>query len=35
MADTLDGLTLAAGDAFRAVNAEECANYFRSCGCRI
>lgn len=32
MADTLNGLASATGDAFRAVTAEECANYFRSCG---
>jgi len=31
-ADTLAGLCRAAGDAFRAVTAAECANYFRSCG---
>jgi transposase len=31
-ADTLDGLCHAAGDAFRAVTASECAKYFRSCG---
>ena len=31
-ADTLDGLTRAAGEAFRAVGADECAHYFRSCG---
>lgn len=31
-ADTLDGLTRAAGEAFRAVGADECANYFTSCG---
>ena len=34
-ADTLDGLTLAAGEAFRAVDADECTNYFTSCGYRI
>jgi len=31
-ADTLEGLCRAAGEAFRAVTPEECANYFRSCG---
>jgi len=31
-ADTLDGLCQAAGEAFRAVTPDECANYFRSCG---
>ena len=30
--DTLAALTLAAGNAFRAVGADECANYFRACG---
>ncbi len=32
MAETRDGLTLAAGDAFRAVTARECDNYFKSSG---
>lgn len=32
MADTLDALALAAGQAFRSVTPRECANYFRSCG---
>jgi transposase len=31
-ARTVDGLLEAVGDAFRAVDAEECRNYFRSCG---
>ncbi|MEM1186754.1 MAG: IS630 family transposase [Planctomycetota bacterium] len=31
-AGTLDGLCRAAGDAFRAVTPDECANYFASCG---
>lgn len=31
-ADTLDRLAIAAGDAFRNVTADECANYFRCCG---
>jgi len=31
-ADTLDGLTLAAGEAFNAVGPDECANYFKACG---
>jgi transposase len=31
-ARTLDALTHAAGEAFKAVAADECANYFRSCG---
>ena len=31
-AGTVDGLWRAAGDAFRAVTMEECANYFTSCG---
>ena len=32
MADTLDGLVRAAGEVFRTVTADECRNYFRSCG---
>jgi len=31
-ADTLDGLILATGEAFRAVANDECANYFKACG---
>jgi transposase len=31
-ADTMQGLVQAAGEIFRAVDPEECANYFRSCG---
>ena len=31
-AETLDGLASAAGDAFRHVTANECANYFKACG---
>jgi len=31
-ADTLDGLALAAGEAFNAVGPDECANYFKACG---
>jgi transposase len=33
-ADTLDGLVHAAGNAFRRVSIDECANYFTSCGYR-
>lgn len=32
MAATLDGLVAAIADALRAVDAQECVNYFRSCG---